>query len=240
MPEIKKFVILSDSRSGTSLLSETLNSHPEIVCHGEVFHPTPAGHIKISQDEASIDELVELRENDSDAFMETIYNRPDARIVGFKMWRNQNAEVCDEIMADESIAKIIYERTNILARFASSRLVKATGIYNLKPGAGRPEKLKAKICFNDQDFNKYARRHHNIFSKYRAESKGPVLDITYQSVVENGFEEVLSFLGVEQVPLINQKEKLHSSSILERFQESDHGTILETIKSFGHPNWIRE
>lgn len=164
MSKVKKFVILSDSRSGTSLLSETLNSHPDIVCHGEVFHPTPASHIKIHEDEITIDDLVSLREQDPAKFMDVIYNRPNVQAVGFKMWRSQNPEMCDSLMEDESVAKIIYERTNVLARYASSRLVKATGIYNLKAGAGRPEKLNTKIRFDEGEFEKYARRHRNIFS----------------------------------------------------------------------------
>ena len=33
----KKFVIVSDSRTGSTLLMQLLNSHPEILCFGEEF-----------------------------------------------------------------------------------------------------------------------------------------------------------------------------------------------------------
>ncbi|MDS9468647.1 sulfotransferase [Paracoccus sp. MBLB3053] len=235
-----KFVILSDSRSGTSLLSETLNSHPQIVCHGEVFHPTPRGHIKIREEERTLDQLVALREQDPVSFMRLVYDRPGAQAVGFKMWRNQNSEECDRLMADDSVAKIIYERTNILARFASSRLVKATGIYNLAPGAARPARLESKITFDRAEFDKYRARHERIFSTYRQNSRGPVLELTYKSLVEKGFDEVLSFLGAPLQPLAPQKEKLHDSRIIERFESAHHPLIVSTVTEMGCAEWLDE
>ena len=47
MPEIAasttRFVILAAPRSGSNLLCTLLNSHPEILCHHEVFNPV--GHL---------------------------------------------------------------------------------------------------------------------------------------------------------------------------------------------------
>ncbi|MCA9265021.1 MAG: sulfotransferase, partial [Planctomycetales bacterium] len=36
---MKRFVILAVPRTGSNLLCTLLNSHPEILCHHEVFNP---------------------------------------------------------------------------------------------------------------------------------------------------------------------------------------------------------
>lgn len=236
----RKFVILSDARSGTSLLSETLNSHPAIVCHGEIFHPTPTYHIKISQEEMAPEDLLSLRESDTQKFVDLVFDRPDAETVGFKMWRSQNAEYCNVLLNDETVAKIIYERRNILAKFSSIRLARETGVWNIKSGASRPKVLDKKLSFESQQFSDHANRHRGLFDYYRKNSKGRVFNTSYLDIVEHGFSEVLEFLEVPNVPLTPQKERLHSSSILERFQESDHDSVIRVVEELGHPEWLQE
>lgn len=235
-----KFVILSDARSGTSLLSETLNSHPAIVCHGEIFHPTPTYHIKISQEEMAPEDLLSLRESDTQKFVELVYNRPDAETVGFKMWRSQNPEYCDALLNDESVAKIIYERNNVLAKFSSIRLAKETGVWNIRSGASRPKELDKKLSFNTKQFSDHVKRHRDLFDYYRKNAKGRVFSTSYLDIVGRGFSDVLEFLEVSDMELVPQKEKLHSSSILNRFQESDRDTVMQAVEELGHPEWLHE
>jgi hypothetical protein len=238
--EPKRFLILSDSRSGTSLLSETLNIHPQIVCHGEVFHPTPASHIKGDLSGTSIDNLLNLRDRDTADFLLWVYGQDGARAVGFKMWRSQNEVACDALMHDPTVLKIIYERKNVLARFSSSRLVKATGIYNIPVGRARPGKLDTLIEFNRKAFSGYLQKHNDLFAIYRHNSVGPKLEVSYQQIKEDGFGAVLDFLGVSALALTPQKEKLHGSSIIERFDPRFHKAIVEEIEAAGHPEWLTE
>lgn len=236
----RRFVILSGSRSGTSLLSETLNVHPEILCHGELFHPTPASHIKRQEGDLSLEEAVALRDSDPSGFLDWALNRPRVAVAGFKMWRSQHEAICDRLLADEETLKIIYERENVLARFSSSRLVKATGIYNLKSEKARPEKLDTLVDFNRKAFFDYLDAHRALFSAYREKARGRVLYLTYHDIVENGFSRVLQFLGVSEVALLPQKQRLHSNEILLRFAEKDRETIRKILDEVGHPEWISE
>ncbi|WGR61789.1 hypothetical protein E3U26_13500 (plasmid) [Paracoccus ferrooxidans] len=236
-----KFAVISDARSGTSLLTATLNSHPEVVCHGEIFHKSPKDfHIKVPKEEVNPEDLLSLRENDTEKFVELVYNRPGAKSVGFKMWRSQNSEYCDKVLADESVSKIIYERSNVLAKFSSSILAKETGVWNVNSGAARPKVLDKKLSFNPQQFLTYVNRHENLFKLYRNKAKGKVLDLSYLDVVGRGFSEVLEFIEVSNIDLKPQKEKLHSSSIIDRFEDSDHNIIIQTLNDINHPEWIQE
>ena len=69
-----RFVVLSEARSGTSLLTETLNTHPEITCHGEVFHPNPDWHFRGDMADWSKDRIIDLRDHETE-FLNT--NSPD-------------------------------------------------------------------------------------------------------------------------------------------------------------------
>ncbi|PLL11133.1 hypothetical protein C0V75_17770 [Tabrizicola sp. TH137] len=236
----RRFVILSGSRSGTSLLSETLNVHPEILCHGELFHPTPASHIKRQEGDLSVEEAVALRDRDPIGYLDWALTRPGVAAAGFKMWRSQQDAVCDRLLADEATLKIIYERENVLARFSSSRLVKATGIYNINSERARPGKLNTLVDFNRKAFLGYFDAHRALFAGYRARARGPVLDLTYRDVIETGFSRVLAFLGVAEQALPPQKQRLHSNEILSRFAEADRDAIRKTLAEIGHPEWVSE
>lgn len=156
------------------------------------------------------------------------------------MWRSQNEQICDALMADPSVLKIIYERTNVLARFSSSRLVQATGIYNLPAGRARPQKLDARIGFNRKAFTGYLQKHVELFACYRNGSVGPTLELTYEQVKNAGFDSALAFLGVSERPLKPQKEKLHGASIIDRFEPQCRDLIREMLDMTGHPEWVSE
>lgn len=237
---VTKFVIMSDSRSGTSLLSETLYSHPEILCHGEVFHPNPVHHLRGTLKPLSVEEIKRRREEDPARFIDEVFDQPNYGAVGFKMWRAQNPEYCDRLLADPSVLKIIYERENVLARYSSSRLVKATGVYNMTPSGKRSQALEKLVSFDAGSFRSYLERHRELFEHYRAKARGRVLDLTYSDLVRNGFSEVLTFLGVEDIPLSPQKARLHSSDILSRFEPDAQDTIFRTLNEIGRPEWRTE
>jgi hypothetical protein len=235
-----RFVIVTMSRSGTSLLSETLNSHSQIVCHGEVYHPNPVWHIKDKFVERSFEEVLKFRAADPVAYLEWVYQRPDVAAVGFKMWRSQNPEVCDALLADESVSKIIYERTNVLARYSSSNLVHASGVYNMGKDQKRSKSLDQKVAFDLHKFRATLAKHRDGYTNIRQRAKGHVLDLTYDGLVSGGFADILAFLGVGQTDLTPQKQKLHGSDILNRFEDTHHAEIRAELVRIGHEEWCRE
>lgn len=236
---MKRFVILSAARSGTSLLSETLNTHPQIVCHGEIFHPNPHWHIKGNLAHLSEEDKLRKRENLPD-FIEEIYNQPGAEAVGFKMWLDQNPKWCNYALHNESYLKIIYERKNKLAQFSSGILARKTGVWNLGPSEKKQLSTDDGIEFNAKGFDEFLKHQETVFQHYRREARGPILDIDYSQIAQGNFDPVLDFLGVEKVNLSHQKRKLYSSNILERFKKDHHQKILEKLNELGHPEWQTE
>ena len=235
-----RFVIISMSRSGTSLLSESLNSHPQIVCHGEVFHPNPVGHLKDNFIEQSFDQVVQLRAENPSAFLDWVFDRPGVTAAGFKMWQSQNPDGCDSLLADHSVAKIIYERPNVLARFSSSLLVRTTGVYNLGADKKRSTGLDQRVAFDLRQFRAYLAKHRETFLDLRQRARGRVLDLTYTDLLSSGFADVQAFLGVSRQDLALQKQKLHGSDILRRFDDSHHDAIRAELGRIGHEDWWLE
>lgn len=240
MKKPNRFCILSLHRSGTSLLVGSLNAHPQIVCHGEIFHKKPENHVRMewrSQHE------IGMRETDAVAFSYSILDETDPDMtVGFKMWRGQQKEACDAMLQDPSIFKIVLERTNILARYASANLAMQTGIWNRmhRPSENetRPN-LGDKVEFKEDEFFKFVERHRETFAAYR-DAKGPTLYITYEDLVKKGPSSVLNLLEVDIVPLPVTKQKLYSRQILGRFEAPYRAKIKKALEQVGHPEWIIE
>lgn len=234
-----RFVILSEARSGTSLLTETLNSHPEITCHGEVFHPDPAWHFRGTMAEWSNDSLLKLRAEKA-TFLDRVFDQPGATAVGFKMWRVQEPDECARLLADGSVSKIILERRNKLSQYSSMLLAHQTGIWNLSANSGGKKLESAPLVFNARAFRKFIAYQTETFDYYRSQATGPTLNISFSSLVQDGFDGVQDFLGVQRQPLDPQKRRLHGTDILARFQQSDHAAIRAELNSLGQPGWVTE
>lgn len=234
-----KFVVLSAARSGTSLLTETLNTHPDIVCHGEIFHPKAKVHLRGTLRSLSQDQI-DAEQRDADGYLEKVFDQTEKKAAGFKMWRVQAPSVCDALLGDRDVKKIIYERTNKFAQFSSNLLARATGVWNRaadKPGGP----IQAEpLGFNPKAFAKFCAVQADLFAHYRASAKGEVLDIPFSSIADGNFGQVLEFLDCPNMDLKPQKARLHSSDVISRFAPEHHDEIKRTLDDLGHPEWAAE
>lgn len=233
-----RFVVLSTARSGTSLLTSTLNQHPDVYCHGEIFHPRPEIHIR---DEFRAQADLGARERDPVSFTYSLLDFSNGMAaVGFKMWRAQSEPVCDALLSDRSLKKIILERQNKLAQFSSGTLAKTTGVWNLRAGRDLKVVNGAKATFSSSSFRKFLARNSETYRHYHARAVGPVLDLDYAQLAGIGLAPVLEFIGVPVVALSATKARLHSSDILSRFDERHHDEIVSLLDEIGSPEWRYE
>lgn len=235
----RRFVVMSNARCGTSLLTETLNRHAEIICHGEIFHPDPYWHLKGNLGDLSLEEKIALQQRGAD-FIEAVFDQPGVAAVGMKMWRDQSPEWCQTFLEDDRYSKVIYERPNKLAQFSSGLLARATGVWNLPPGRKVAEDKVPKLAFDERAFLKFIEFQKACFAHYRAAARGPVLEVGYETIAGGEFSAVLRFLGVADVALPLQKARLHTARIIDRFEEGSHGAILRVLDRMGCESWIEE
>jgi hypothetical protein len=236
---MKKFAILSNHRSGASVLANTLHQHRHVLCHAEIFHPK--AQIKHRLDLGITEEDVAKRQYDPLAYLGTIYSKKgSAHAVGFKMWRSQCPAACDHLLDSAEVAKIVLERENALARYSSHLLAHRNNQWGKRRGTDAEVNRAPLENFDAARFKKFVIEQRKMFSFYRARAVGRVMFLRYTDLSEDRISEVLEFIGVSPRAIGLVMEKLHSADILSRFAERLHSTITRTLEEVSHPEWVAE
>jgi len=235
----KKFVLLSEARSGTSLITETLRTHPRILAHGEIFHPRVEWHLR-SEFLACND--LEKRVSDPVGFTKDLLAQNfDHDVVGFKMWRSQSEPACDYVLQDPSVVKIILERENKLAHFSSRILAKETNVWNVN--SSKPFNNASRtnqVAFNRGAFRNFVEYHNNLTNYYVSNAVGTVVRMNYRQAARLELDEVFAALDLEKLPLQPQTRKLYSDVILDRFQPQYHELIRQSLEEMNKTDWLLE
>ena len=159
-----RFVIIASARTGSSHLTDKLREHPDILCHGEVFHPhevwvyRPKG--KIGNEVRA--ELRELRGTDPEALLERVYSENYGRTsVGFKIFRGHCDPIMDKLVNDASVRKVVLYRRNVLANFSSALAAKDSGKWGTRKSPEKQPDLR--VHFRPQHFMRFHQRYVNFY-----------------------------------------------------------------------------
>ena len=134
MPQ--EFVILTYARTGSNWLVHRLNSHPDILCHYELYHPARIydGWGEKSRTMRSQGRLTRMWRNIAPVrfFKQTVKQSVPARSVGFKLFiiPMHNRRMFDYVMAHQEIKKILLNRKNAIKNYISLLIAQETGIWN--------------------------------------------------------------------------------------------------------------
>ena len=130
-----KFIITCAPRTGSTMLRMMLNSHPEIVCHGEAItlkRPPNLGKKYQDYIGKTSQELAQIRaENPVNFLYSYIWNKEyykaNSKAVGLKLkyrqLQEEFKEVFQAILEDKEIRIIHLTRRNLLKRYLSNLLV---------------------------------------------------------------------------------------------------------------------
>ena len=187
MPKFQKFVILAMPRTGSSLFTKLLNSHPEINCYFAILLKT----LDFNKDYSNLDietqnqintiKKIDAKFWDLDCryqypleFTESVLNLTiDSINTGFKLMLSQHESLVEELIKRKDYKIILLKRNNLLAVFSSNEVTKA---LNNNPECFTAFKLgkvveytkeeiilqntkikKPKIEFKASSFEKYVR-----------------------------------------------------------------------------------
>jgi sulfotransferase famil protein len=120
MPADIRFVIIANPRTGTNHFIDLLNSHPEISCHREVFHPDTVYLM-----DGTHNELLNKRNRNPHAFLSDLFNSSPTTACGFKIFMDHDNSVLDAVLRDPAIKKIVLYRQNLLAVHSSAQIAVA-------------------------------------------------------------------------------------------------------------------
>jgi LPS sulfotransferase NodH len=237
---ITRFVILNAPRTGSNYLCTLLNSHPEILCHHEIFNPHVVGVARHLQNSGFHLGTIEERERDPIEFLDRVWRRPEGRCsVGFKLCWKQNEAVFQAVLADSGIRKIVLKRRNRIKSFVSLLLARQTGEWVIYDDVAAPA-ARPKVHVDEEEL----RKHIALNDAYYAEIESAIQQpgqlghaLYYEDLFsETGVCGALRFLGVADLNpalLAGQTWKLSSVSLRDLVESFDslesslRGTPLE-------------
>ena len=225
---MQKFIIISTQRSGSSLLVTTLASHPEVVCHREVFleenfHPNSYSTYRTSSLRNRVAHLF-YREKLVNQYLEKLLlEAGDVAAFGFKFMYSQD-KLLPQVMkwAEREDVKVIHLiRANVLKK-RISRLV--SRFRNLAHSTERVEvcrismetkRLKEKLDAMSKQIDQYRSRLSHL----------QYIELTYEDLVANQAYELkrlLEFLEMEVVPgLSSDLVKVNPDNVSEVIENYD-------------------
>lgn len=236
MSATTRFVIFSVARSGTSFLTTSLRSHPQILCHGEALLPRHIPrHIHGSAREVLTEEMCE---RDPAGLVRTLWEMNDDHpIVGFKVFAGHTPPLHIPLLQDEGIHKIVLKRDNALASWSSQQIARETGRWNARKEGSS---IGATTTFLRREFDRYLNRRDKYFAKVDKQCRGPRLDLSYaREIMDQDVSGVLEFLGADAaVETSSNKAKQLGRNVLDRFDNPDE--VRAYLEETGRMDWAEE
>ncbi len=195
-----RFVILAVPRTGSNLLCTLLNSHPEILCHHEVFNPqgifTALTHREVDLGLGTVAE----RDCDPIGFIDKVWlSGRSYGCVGFKWTRRQNEDVLGALSGDPTVKKIVLYRRNRVKTYVSDKIAQQTQQWEVY----RRRDLqwpRPTIEADRDELEAHAELNTRFYSRLTADLRSlqqPYTEATYERLFEPGEQQrLLEFLGV--------------------------------------------
>jgi len=202
---VVRFVVLAAPRTGSNWLCTLLDSHPEILCHHEIFNPEGL-HYALGLRGGGFDLGTPAeRDRDPEGVLEQIWRRDcGRRAVGFKLNRGQDARVFRRVLADAGVQKLLLRRANRVRAYVSEQIAEQTGRWESYPdspaGEARPTRVAVSAAALREGVAANERYYAALEEALRASGQR-WLDLTYEKLddlKERG--KALRFLGVADRP----------------------------------------
>lgn len=208
---LTRFVILNAPRTGSNMLCTVLNSHPEILCHHEIFNPHVVGYARHLQDSTFHLGTIEERERDPVEFLTRVWASPlGRRAVGFKLCWRQNELILRTVLGDGDVKKIVLTRKNRIKSFVSLLRARQTGEWVIYRGS---EVLKEhhKVRVEPEEFFQTIAYNAEYYAEIERalQSTGQTsLWLSYEELfTDEQRRRVLRFLGVSADEAPSLKEE---------------------------------
>jgi len=251
----ERFLILSEARTGSTMLRRMLNSHPGICCHGEIFAIEIwglQGYVgaddQVDLNDPRYQEAKRLRENDPARFLREAVWPAGPPPVGAKILYNDLEDpkwraAYDAVRADRDIRIVHLSRENRLKRLISQTAMNQGHRYiayethsiRLRPN-GRPEAVPkqnespVRLTLNPKECLEDFRRVEEAENRIRRAFQGhPVFEATYEKIVDPStrqLEKLQEFLDVRPCELRSGTLKVHSDNVRDILEN------LEELQAF--------
>ena len=211
----RKFIVLSRSRTGSNMLIQSLNSHPNVAADYEIF-------AKLNG------------RSESDILARAFAKQPFyIQAKGFKIfyYHPQDATdspVWDMLQGVDGLHVIHLKRRNILHALVSSRVAYTTGIYGVRSEREVQAYQNAlpKVRFTAEELERDFSQTRNWEAEGAARfADKPCLEVDYEGMASDlsaEFRRITDFLGVAPRPPRTDFKKQRTRSLwdsVENYQE---------------------
>lgn len=217
-----KFLISCAARSGSTMLCTLIGSHPQALCHHEVFARESSasvfgiyGHKRKTSAEFDT-ALRDYRNQQPQRFLyDIVFDPQGRRCVGFKLKTDEvflpaYQAVRDLVAADRDIKIIHLIRRNLIDQYVSHRVVETTGVLFLRPDDKRPEVQPFTVDI--EHFSAFVvdvdNRQRAAYDLYRGHRN---FTITYEDIVapeSTALDDLQTFLEIDNRPLSSSTDKI--------------------------------
>lgn len=220
----RKFVIISDSRTGSTLLMNFLNSHPNIIAKGEIFKLLEGKSCRHIWDRFFVK-----------------YPR-NVEYVGFKLFYHHpwddDQEVWDFIQSDKDIVIIHLTRRNLLRSLVSKKIGLKTKEWT--ENIARPNNITLedkKICLTTTECSEFFEKIQNYQQKTnRKFQEHTIIPVVYEELDRNNqqvMSKVFLELGLSDISVKATMKKQNPEELTMLIE--NHG---ELKKDFENTGWI--
>ncbi len=200
MPSGTRFIILAAPRTGSNLLCTLLNSHPEVLCHHELFNPEGIFYALDHRDGSMDFGALEERDRDPFGFLQRVWENPaGVACVGFKMTRGQNGAVMRSLIEDSGVLKIVLYRRNRLKTYVSELIARQTDrweVYSRDELVAGTPRLRVDVG----SLQAHSDLNRNFYEDIRGAlqaGRQPWIEMVYENIFSpSEHVRMLEFLGV--------------------------------------------
>lgn len=220
------FVIISPGRTGSNHLSSLLDSHGDVLCHGELF-----GEKNIS---FANENKLHLNNENFRKFLPYLFTKYHLAVdrkynaVGFRLLLDQNQKLIKKIVVDRKIKKIFLLRRNELKRYISTKLAEQTEVWHLRYGHKKDSNEKIEFIIDDfVESRLWLERELKKYSALLEKNKQEYLVIFYEDLNKQSCtDKILTFLNLPIKQLTSTQVKLNPEELeklVENYQDlKDH------------------
>lgn len=258
-----RHIILSQGRSGSNFIRNSINIHPEIVNYGEVLGTWTAP--------SKIWHLVKLLGCNQDDYFDLLFKNRflffsaqmwssvahlnKKKKINYKTFKTVKSlgvkEFCfhikkynleNYIITNTDIGIIYLYRQNLLKRYLSMQNLKKNNVVSTEQNDIKIQKIhidtedmieKLQVLENEAEYEK------ELLNKIK---KNPILSIKYEDAfatyesLQRMMHDVFNFLGVKPIDVVSDHKKILPTSIFDIVDNCDE--VIEKLKSTKYHEYI--
>jgi LPS sulfotransferase NodH len=194
MPKTR-FLILCEARTGSNWLCGLLQSHPQILCHHEVFHAHEQFYAAGFRD-GRLSRLGTLAERDADpfGFLERLWREDfGCDAVGFKLLAGQATAVREQLLGDQDVKKVLLRRRSRVRAYLSLLRAQETGCWSHASYGG------LRVTIDPQRLLEFCTKYDEFYDSLRSSLDSRVtFEIDYEDLLAGpaDLERLLEYLDV--------------------------------------------